>query len=475
MFFKSCLSRGDGTATRYSCNTHVTDLYDMALRCTSGGTVTDDLVAVYDSKKDAYYVTLHATAYKVETDIMAESTTAYLEAIQQGVDVPRLNKKTISVFLVQMACLKRWLRTVPAATVVLMADLNTQCEAVEWTRLKFRNQHGIGREWIMEMHRPVAVSTVHFNTYNQMRFMTPNLSHMYKNTATRGDVVIVFYPEKSQEYEKASTQMVATQITCKDRLLCARSYAHPPDNRYPSHHDAVIFGGYATFNCMSTGADLKNTYEYIPGNFMVPVEKIRRLVMHTIHDVVVGVTGVTGGSVLSHDDMFTEEADVFATPRCIVLDIHLHPQLMPTLVVDPVTHDIVIEDPDAYTTSALPSSYLARYEMWVKVFRANEKLFPVHTRQYIVPYMMAWKTIITHECAQKFFERWYVLQQSRDYSLERAEVLELLLQQGRVVGLQQLTLEDIAFITHYFPAPRWHVVFRGDDVRKTVGCLIMAL
>lgn len=469
-------------------------------------TITDDLVAHYDGSTDTYYISFHAKDFELNRENKSYFINTDLPRIQQGEDGIIPDKKKSSIFLSQMHYFSYWLNTVKTSRVILMADFNTECEVVG-TALRYSNKEGKGIEYIHRIGREMSISKLDFNTTNKMRLQSAQLPKMFKSSQSKCDLCIEFYP-RYFEKEALDHVSVSYQITCYDGAFGERKGEHKQNSQYPSDHDAVVLGQFATLNCFSSGPSFdgsinaENTYEFIPEDKTIELESYRSYITEVLSKCVVDVLGEQT-TMLDTKGFFDKSVDKFSEIRCNMIDVHLHPDWMPKIMLEEtngeelwvlmfgtMTADEYIakfkEDisqiPEAEQVKNL--NYMYRFNSWREKFDKFIKKNVGFMKNYVMHFSNAWQEILNSSLCKEFFISWYDdVTYTGHSTTTKLELVRYLIARGSmVVGLQEVMLEDKNVILANFLESDYNVVFNETQISKSVdsengvetfGCLII--
>jgi hypothetical protein len=470
--------------------------------------ITDDLVAFYNEKRDTYYVNFHAKDFElynanitnVENDLIS---------INNG-NKPMIDKKSSSVFLAQMWCFNKWLKTVKSSTVILMADLNTDCEInmcyehKSKSVLKFKNKENKGIEYSLIVDRVVEKTNSEFSTTNKMRLMTAQLPKMFKTSKSTGDVIFVFHPNTYEivqnEDDDYLSDLIHPQITCENGVFTFRTSEHFQETDYPSDHDALLFYNTGSLNCCSSGAcfdgttQATNTYEFVPENGLAELKTHENIIMNVLSQMIYNVLEIDEENMFDNKGYFSKLTDQFSSPRCDLIDIHLHPDWMPIIYVYEDNQWVIAigtETVDEFierkreslnentndNTNDNTIMYLDRLCLWRDEFERFVEHDPIYMKTHVMKLLNTWQMIINDNSCKEFFSNWY--DEVTMYTNTKLSLVNYLFENNvDVVGLQELTKKDVDIIKNVFTENEYSVTFNETQQcpgYSTVGCIICKL
>jgi len=504
-------------------NTNVSNLYDWSLKkYTDKGkekTITDDLVAYYDDQTNTFYINFHAKDYELDDERFGNFHRD-VKNLRDGIRTMP-DKNTSSVFLTQMYCLEYWLKSVGNSTVVLMADMNTECTVIGKT-LKYTNKDGKGIDYYHVIGREMAMSATPYNTTNKQRLLTAQLPKMFKTSKSKGDICIVFYPENMTLQEVIELSLIketdrSSQITCYGENFGDRIGDHKQESKYPSDHDAVIFREFATFNCFNSGPSFDgskigtNTFEFIPEDKSSQLEVYRPYINEVIGKTVIDVLGEQDKPIFDKKGFFDKSVDKFSEKRCDAIDIHMPGDWMPTIIyVDANGEDLWFlmfdkESADEYLTrrrseiAKMPEleqvkhlNYIERFLLWREKFNEFIKKNSVFMKERVMHLSNAWCHILNTPGCKEFFTNWYddmiptttmTSTTTQSSKTTKLDLVKYLFERGTmVIGLQEINQEDMGVIRSNFPESEYNIVINDTQVSKnidkdngvdTFGCIII--
>ena len=243
-------------------------------------------------------------------------------------------------FFEQWEAFQKWLATEGSdKVVVLMADFNTEVSEITENniqKIKFTSKKGYVFTSECEKHR-VNISQTPFYSTNKTRLFTAQFNKIYVVNTFRIDYIIKFTP-KTAPLETIEPE-ATTQWTMENGKFQPRTYEHEMELGFPSDHDPVLFGSYATWNtCFSgerfdedssthSGEDATNTFEFIPAEY-------KNYFIAKQTEIIELLTKELGETDLG------KLAKKYNSERCPIFDIHLHPKDMPILYLDADTNAV---------------------------------------------------------------------------------------------------------------------------------------
>jgi hypothetical protein len=497
----------------------------------------DHIYNLNDKPDNTYYLCVHLKDFEIDDEkrkqfeSIKENEKSLDVMLDSMENLTKIEEKSVTpLFLRQMHRIKLWMDSIQdaKATFVMMGDFNT-CISLEGVNtLKYKNKEDASEDaskiysQTFEKHK-ITISENGFSpkffSSNKMRVLTAQLPKMFVEVKALIDYVVIFRHEDSSTSSTSSTP--SNHITCiHDNTLGIRLQNSSQKLAYPTDHDSIIFGKYATLNC--GGIDIceksgikDNIFEFcdksdFPDEVInsiihiidsqCEISEIKKSGEKFLYKVKSEDGKINGSDFVGENRLygFGKVTDnVFSTPKFGAFDVHFHPDEMPWVQVEQSDENRITvykRQPDGSNDNTIVIARMtidqsklecnkvetieihSRLDKWLNAFEKFDIQYIDLLKKRFIPLLQAWYLILQEH--KEIFTSIYASQPTQlgfsiidvveKLELEGAEVIclqEFKKKKNQKNNFEKILEEKFQII--------WNTSQKEDLNYDTIGCMLI--